>query len=68
MLDMLRLQPGQTVFELGAGSGWNAALMGHLVCPDFKLQVHPSDCRMAAHGNQWIVKRSQSQFLWSLEA
>src|SRR5690349_14974259 len=31
MLDMLQIQPGQTVFELGAGSGWNAALMGHLV-------------------------------------
>jgi hypothetical protein len=33
----------------------------------FKLQVHPSDCQMAAHGNQWIVKRGESQFLWSLE-
>ncbi len=26
MLDMLQLGSGQTVFELGAGSGWNAAL------------------------------------------
>ena len=33
MLDMLQLEPGQRVFELGAGSGWNAALMGHLVGP-----------------------------------
>ena len=44
MLDMLRLQPGQTVFELGAGSGWNAALMGHLVGPDervFSLELIP---------------------------
>lgn len=31
MLDMLQLQPGHKVFELGAGSGWNAALMGRLV-------------------------------------
>jgi protein-L-isoaspartate O-methyltransferase len=31
MLDMLQLEPGQKVFELGAGSGWNAALMGHLL-------------------------------------
>src|ERR1700683_3543516 len=30
MLDMLQIQPGHRVFELGAGSGWNAALMGHL--------------------------------------
>ena len=31
MLDLLQLKPGDKVFELGAGSGWNAALMGHLV-------------------------------------
>jgi protein-L-isoaspartate(D-aspartate) O-methyltransferase len=31
MLDMLQIQPGQTIFELGAGSGWNTALMGNLV-------------------------------------
>ncbi len=34
MLDMLQLEPGQKVFELGTGSGWNAALMGHLVAPE----------------------------------
>jgi protein-L-isoaspartate O-methyltransferase len=34
MLDMLQLRAGQTVFELGAGSGWNAALMGQLVGPE----------------------------------
>jgi protein-L-isoaspartate(D-aspartate) O-methyltransferase len=34
MLDMLQLRTGQTVFELGAGSGWNAALMGQLVGPE----------------------------------
>jgi protein-L-isoaspartate(D-aspartate) O-methyltransferase len=33
MLDLLDLRPGQKVFELGAGSGWNAALMGLLVGP-----------------------------------
>ena len=27
MLDMLQLDPGHRVFELGAGSGWNAALL-----------------------------------------
>src|SRR5260370_6198610 len=31
MLDLLQLNTGDKVFELGAGSGWNAALMGHLV-------------------------------------
>lgn len=31
MLDLLDLREGMKVFELGAGSGWNAALMGYLV-------------------------------------
>jgi len=51
MLDMLQLQPGQTVFELGAGSGWNAALMGHLVGPEgrvFSLEIVPEVARTAA--------------------
>src|SRR5437867_1831715 len=34
MLDLLRLSPGHKVFELGAGSGWNAALMARLVGPE----------------------------------
>ncbi|MBO9667446.1 MAG: protein-L-isoaspartate O-methyltransferase [Bdellovibrio sp.] len=33
LLDMLQLAPGQKVFELGAGSGWNAALISHIVGP-----------------------------------
>ena len=33
MLDLLQLKPGDNVFELGAGSGWNAALIGYLVGP-----------------------------------
>lgn len=33
MLDLLELEPGLTVFELGAGSGWNAAMMGSMVGP-----------------------------------
>lgn len=55
MLDLLRLQPGQTVFELGAGSGWNAALMGHLVGPDgrvFSLEIIPEVARTAAENLQ----------------
>lgn len=33
MLFLLDIQPGMSVFEIGTGSGWNAALMGHLVGP-----------------------------------
>ena len=50
MLDMLQLQPGHTVFELGAGSGWNAALMGHLVGPTghvYSLEIIPEVAQMA---------------------
>jgi protein-L-isoaspartate(D-aspartate) O-methyltransferase len=51
MLDMLRLEPGQRVFELGAGSGWNAALMAHLVGPEGRvvsLDIIPEVARQAA--------------------
>jgi protein-L-isoaspartate(D-aspartate) O-methyltransferase len=34
MLDLLQLKSGQSVFELGTGSGWNAALMARLVGPE----------------------------------
>jgi len=51
MLDLLQLQPGQRVFELGAGSGWNAALMGHLVGSEgrvFSLEIIPEVAKIAA--------------------
>ncbi len=31
MIDLLRLERGNKVLEIGAASGWNAALMGHIV-------------------------------------
>ena len=51
MLDLLQLRPGQTVFELGAGSGWNAALMGHLVGHAgrvYSLEIIPEVAQRAA--------------------
>jgi protein-L-isoaspartate(D-aspartate) O-methyltransferase len=39
MLALLDLQPGQRVFEVGAGSGWNAALMGALVRPGGRIET-----------------------------
>jgi hypothetical protein len=44
MPDLLQLGPGHTVCELGAGSGWNAALMAHLVGPTghvYSLEMIP---------------------------
>lgn len=37
MIDMLELKPGHKVLELGAGSGWNAALMSEIVGPTGKV-------------------------------
>src|SRR5262249_22095473 len=34
MLEDLRLEPGLRVLEIGAGTGYNAALLAHLVGPD----------------------------------
>ncbi|GAA2667603.1 methyltransferase, FxLD system [Streptomyces aculeolatus] len=34
MLDQLDAQPGERILELGAGTGYNAALLGHLVGED----------------------------------
>jgi protein-L-isoaspartate(D-aspartate) O-methyltransferase len=51
MLDLLRLAPGQNVFELGAGSGWNAALMARLVGPEGRvhsLEIIPDLAKAAA--------------------
>jgi protein-L-isoaspartate(D-aspartate) O-methyltransferase len=51
MLDLLQFQPGQTVLELGAGSGWNAALIGQLVGPSgnvYSLEIIPEIAKRAA--------------------
>lgn len=37
MIDMLKLKEGDKVFELGTGSGWNAALMSKMVGPQGKI-------------------------------
>jgi hypothetical protein len=34
----------------------------------FKLQVYPSEEPVTPRENQWIVKRRESKFVWSLEA
>jgi protein-L-isoaspartate(D-aspartate) O-methyltransferase len=51
MLDLLQFQPGQTVLELGTGSGWNAALIGQLVGPSgrvYSLEIIPEMAQRAA--------------------
>ena len=51
MLDMLRLESGHRVFELGAGSGWNAALIGNIVGPGghvYSLEIIPELAKQAS--------------------
>jgi len=37
MTEMLDVKPGQKILEIGAGSGWQAALLGYLVGPKGKI-------------------------------
>ncbi|HEU4515217.1 MAG TPA: methyltransferase domain-containing protein [Nocardioidaceae bacterium] len=34
MLDLLDVEPGQRILDVGCGSGWTTALLGHLVGPE----------------------------------
>ena len=50
MLNLLKLEPGHKVLELGAGSGWNAALMGHIVGTEghvYSMEIIPEVAKMA---------------------
>lgn len=52
MLEQLQLAPGQRVFEVGAGSGWNAAMLGRLVAPTghvYSVEIIPSMAQEAAN-------------------
>ncbi|MDQ6481784.1 protein-L-isoaspartate O-methyltransferase [Dyadobacter sp. LHD-138] len=44
MLAMMDIQPGNTIFEIGAGSGWNAAMMSQLVGVEghvYSMEIFP---------------------------
>jgi len=41
MLELLQLRPGDREFELGTGSGWNAARLGYLVVPGGSVETAP---------------------------
>ncbi len=51
MLDMLQIEPGMKILEVGAGSGWSAALMGRLVGAAghvFSIEIIPELAKGAA--------------------
>src|SRR6476661_7740427 len=54
VVDMLRLldvRPGQRVLDVGSGSGWTTALLGHLTGPDGEVvgvELEPALARWGA--------------------
>jgi len=63
MLDLLQLRPGHRVFELGAGSGWNAALIAHLVGPGghvSSLEIIPDVAKTATQTMERLGVRNVS--------
>ena len=40
--------------------------LGMPTAASFELKVYRSDCPLKTSDNQWVVKRGESQFLWSL--
>jgi len=71
LIERLELQPGHTVVELGAGTGWNtgcyAALLPYLaathlvdLCAPLLAQAR---IRLAGHGNVWIHEADAAQFM-----
>ena len=52
MLDVLSVRAGHRVFEIGAGTGWNAALLAHLAGPDghvVTMDIQSDVTRRARH-------------------
>ena len=56
MLEILDLKPGMKVFELGTGSGWNAALMGHLVGKHGKVTTYEIIPEMVREAKTHLAK------------
>ena len=65
MLDQLTLAPGQRVLEIGAGTGYNAALMRHLVGPSGTVVSVDIDAdRLALHFMMGLFGRGERA--WTL--
>ncbi len=56
MLHLLDLRPGHRVFELGGGSGWNAALMGRLVGESGEVTSVEIESAIVANAQQAISR------------
>lgn len=56
MLDSLELKPGQKVLEIGAGSGYNAALIAEIVGPRGKIFTVERIAELAEFGRKNLKK------------
>ena len=52
MLDALRLEPGMRVLEIGAGTGYNAALLERIVGPEGRVVSVDVDPATAAEARK----------------
>jgi protein-L-isoaspartate(D-aspartate) O-methyltransferase len=55
MLDQLDLAPGHRVLEIGAGTGYNAALMRHIVGPEGTVVSVDIDAELAAQARDHLA-------------
>ena len=55
LLELLQVEEGDRVFEVGTGSGWNAALLGHLAGPTGSVQSFEIIPELAAQARRAIA-------------
>lgn len=60
ILDMLQIEPGQKIFELGTGSGWNASLMAFLTGPEGKVITTEVIPEMADRARASLIEQGVS--------
>lgn len=54
MLEQLRVRPGNRILEIGAGTGYNAALLAHVAGPDGRVVSIDIDADIAAAAREHI--------------
>jgi protein-L-isoaspartate(D-aspartate) O-methyltransferase len=63
MLDQLDLKPGHRVLEIGAGTGYNAALIAHIVGPDGLVVTVDLDDDLTEAAREHLAEAGYSQVI-----